>query len=154
MSGQNPYAPPTAELDAGLRLEQPETLPTAGRGARFLNFIIDGIISRIVATVFAGILIRALGPSAAGPALVVAFVLVGFFGYYVIFEAAFGWTFAKLITGTRVIRFDGTKAKVPADPRPDAGALHPVRAVLGAVQRFEAGLARLALEHARRRVRR
>ena len=113
MSVQNPYAPPSAELDTGLRLDQPESLPTAGRGARFLNFIIDGIISRIVAMVFAGVLIRALGPDAAGAVVVVAFVLVGFFGYYVVFEAAFGWTFAKLITGTRVIRFDGTKAKVP-----------------------------------------
>jgi uncharacterized RDD family membrane protein YckC len=113
MSGQNPYAPPTAELDAGLRLDQPESLPTAGRGARFLNFIIDGIISRIGATLFAGILVRGIGPNEAGPVLLVAFILLGFFGYYIVFEAAFGWTFAKLITGTRVIRFDGTKPKVP-----------------------------------------
>jgi uncharacterized RDD family membrane protein YckC len=113
MSVQNPYAPPSAELDTGPRLDQPESLPTAGRGARFLNFIIDGIISRIVAMVFAAVLLRAFGPGDHMPFLVFAFVLLGFFGYYVILEAAWGWTFGKLITGTRVIRFDGTKAKVP-----------------------------------------
>jgi uncharacterized RDD family membrane protein YckC len=113
MSGQNPYAPPTAELDAGLRLDQPESLPTAGRGARFLNFMIDGIISRILATLFAGIVLRGIGPNDTGPVLLVALILVGFFGYYTLFEAAFGWTFAKLITGTRVIRSDGKKPTVP-----------------------------------------
>jgi uncharacterized RDD family membrane protein YckC len=112
MSGQNPYAPPSAELDAGPRLDQPQSLPTAGRGARFLNLFIDGIISRLVTAVFAGIL-RGLGPPGIGPLVFLLFAVVAFFGYYVVFEAAFGWTFAKLITGTRVIRADGGKANVP-----------------------------------------
>jgi uncharacterized RDD family membrane protein YckC len=34
-------------------------------------------------------------------------------GYYIIFEGAFGWTVGKLITGTRVIRFDGRKPRFP-----------------------------------------
>jgi uncharacterized RDD family membrane protein YckC len=113
MSAQNPYAPPSAELDTGPRLDRPESLPTAGRGARFLNLIIDGIISRIVATLFAGVLVGMFGRGDHMPALVVAFVLVGFFGYYVFQEWAFGWTLAKLITGTRVVRLDGNKPKLP-----------------------------------------
>src|SRR5436190_20926707 len=99
MSGQNPYAPPTAELDAGLRLDQPESLPTAGRGARFLNFMIDGIISRILATMSAGILMGGIGPQKMGPVFFFVFVMAGFFAYYVFQEWAFGWTLAKLITG-------------------------------------------------------
>ena len=57
--------------------------------------------------------LRGIGPNEARPVLLVAFIMLGFFGYYIVFEAAFGWTFAKLITGTRVIRVDGTKPKVP-----------------------------------------
>jgi uncharacterized RDD family membrane protein YckC len=113
MSGQNPYAPPQAELDAGLRAAAPDQLPTAGRGARFLNFFIDGIISRIFAPVSAALLLRSLGPGEHSPVLVLIFVLAAFFGYYVVLEAAFGWTLAKLITGTRVVRLDGTKPTVP-----------------------------------------
>ena len=34
-------------------------------------------------------------------------------GYYVILEASFGWTIGKLVTGTRVVRFDGDKPHFP-----------------------------------------
>jgi uncharacterized RDD family membrane protein YckC len=113
MSVQNPYEAPRAELDTGPRLDQPELLPTAGRGARFLNFVIDGIISRIAATLFAGVLAGAFGREDHMPLLVLPFVVFVFFGYYVFQEWAFGWTLAKLITGTRVVRLDGNKPKLP-----------------------------------------
>jgi uncharacterized RDD family membrane protein YckC len=114
MVGQNPYEAPKAELDPGLRADTPDQLPTASRGARFLNLIIDTILSRIVAIVPAAVLAAALGPDSENVAVLAGvFAVVGFFAYYIVFEAAFGWTFAKLITGTRVVRADGTKVRVP-----------------------------------------
>lgn len=118
MSGNNPYAPPKADLDGGPGLEAPELLPTAGLGARFLNFLIDGIVARIVVVSVAAVLAAFLRSSSGEPddsvALIVGVVgFVGFIGYYVVLEAAFGWTIGKLITGTRVVRFDGSKPRVP-----------------------------------------
>ncbi|HEY7373651.1 MAG TPA: RDD family protein [Polyangia bacterium] len=113
MSGQNPYEPPKAELSHQADPGQLDELPTAGLGARFLNFIIDSIISRVVIIVVVGGVVRGIGPSESGPALAIILALVAFAGYYVVLEAAFGWTVGKLITGTRVVRFDGKKPNVP-----------------------------------------
>jgi uncharacterized RDD family membrane protein YckC len=113
MSGQNPYAPPQTELDPGLRLDVPDQLPTAGRGARFLNLLIDTFVSRLVAILFAVAVIRALGPTEGREAVIAVVALLAFFAYYIVLEAAFGWTIAKLITGTRVVRIDGTKPTFP-----------------------------------------
>jgi uncharacterized RDD family membrane protein YckC len=111
MSGQNPYQPPQADisLDPLLRAEN---LPDAGLGARFLNLLIDTFLSRIVATLMAVAVLRAIGPGDATAVLSIVFVLGGMVGYYVLFESAFGWTLGKLITGTRVIRVDGSKPNV------------------------------------------
>jgi uncharacterized RDD family membrane protein YckC len=113
MSGQNPYEAPKTELSHQADQGSLEDLPTAGLGARFLNFIIDSIISRVVIIVVVGGLLRAIGPLESGPALAIVLALVAFVGYYVVLEAAFGWTIGKLITGTRVVRFDGAKPNVP-----------------------------------------
>jgi uncharacterized RDD family membrane protein YckC len=117
MSGNNPYAPPKADLDAGPGLGAPELLPTAGLGARFLNFLIDGIVARIVVVSVAGVLaafLRSSSPDVDGSTAIVVAVIgfVAFLGYYAVLEAAFGWTIGKLITGTRVVRFDGGKPRV------------------------------------------
>ena len=60
------------------------------------------------------VLIRALGPAEGREAIIVVVVLLGVLRLITsCFEAAFGWTFAKLITGTRVVRIDGTKPSFP-----------------------------------------
>ena len=112
MSGGNPYEAPKAELDTGLPPNL-EDLPAASLGARFLNFIIDAIVARIVVTglAFGAVAVIGRGDSAVVAATVVA--VAGFLAYYIVLEAGFGWTVGKLITGTRVIRFDGDKPRVP-----------------------------------------
>jgi uncharacterized RDD family membrane protein YckC len=112
MSGQNPYAPPKADVSVDPRLDM-QDLPTAGMGARFLNFIIDNIIARVVFAQITLALAAAVGVGDGNAIIIVIISLGGFVAYYVIQEAAFGWTIGKLITGTRVVRFDGTPARVP-----------------------------------------
>jgi uncharacterized RDD family membrane protein YckC len=112
MSAGNPYEAPKAELDTGLR--SAEDLPNASLGARFLNMIIDAIAARIFVTVLAVAVLQVAGAHSESAAVVAGVLaLVGFFAYYVVLEATFGWTLGKLITGTRVIRFDGDKPRVP-----------------------------------------
>lgn len=113
--GQNPYEAPKADLGGGEPLLEPELLPSAGMGARFLNFIIDGIIVRVVMTVFVLGVVSAGAASDPDSAAVLGAVLAlaVMFGYYIVLEGAFGWTIAKLITGTRVLRYDGGKARWP-----------------------------------------
>jgi len=111
MSGQNPYQPPQADISVD-PLSQPQDLPDAGLGARFLNLLIDTFLSRIVATIVAVGLVRMAGPGDATAVLSIVIVLGGMIGYYVLCEGAFGWTVGKLITGTRVIRVDGTKPNI------------------------------------------
>jgi uncharacterized RDD family membrane protein YckC len=66
-----------------------------------------------VAILFAVAVIRALGPTEGREAVIAVVALLAFFAYYIVLEAAFGWTIAKLITGTRVVRIDGTKPTFP-----------------------------------------
>jgi len=113
--GQNPYEAPKADLGGGEPLLEPELLPAAGMGARFLNFIIDGIIVRIVMTVFVVGVVSAgaAGDADSAAAIGAVLALAVMFAYYIVLEGAFGWTIAKLITGTRVLRYDGGKARWP-----------------------------------------
>jgi uncharacterized RDD family membrane protein YckC len=75
--------------------------------------LIDAIIARILATALAVGVIGVIGTGDSAAVVATVIVLAGFFGYYVVLEAAFGWTVGKLITGTRVVRFDGDKPRVP-----------------------------------------
>ena len=75
------------------------------------------------------------GPEATSDGLSNVVAIAVMVGYYVVFEAAFGWTVGKLITGTRVKRVDGGKPRVFADHRSHGGALHPLRAILGGLRR-------------------
>ena len=113
MSGHNPYEAPKTDVSLDPRELAGEDLPSAGLGARFLNFIIDSIISRVVATVLAGVVLGMMGSSEYSGLVSILLVLGGIGGYYVVFESAFGWTVGKLITGTRVVRADGDKPNVP-----------------------------------------
>ena len=115
MTGQNPFEPPKADVNAVLGPGELQELPSAGAGARFLNFIIDGIVSRMVIVAGGVGVIRALGLGSEdlSPIVVTFVAILAMLGYYVVLEAAFGWTIGKLITGTRVVRFDGDKPHVP-----------------------------------------
>jgi uncharacterized RDD family membrane protein YckC len=106
----NPYAPPAADVNAGPTAGQLEELPTAGMGARLLNFIIDYIV-QLVLGIIVVMVIRLMGVSADWSETTnTLFGLVTMIGYYIIFEALFGWTVGKLITGTRLVAEDDGRA--------------------------------------------
>jgi uncharacterized RDD family membrane protein YckC len=113
MTGQNPYEPPKADVNAGLLPQQLDLLPTAGMGARFLNFLVDSIISRVLLAAAIIPLAKLIGPGDAAPFVVMLLGLGAMAGYYVVLETVFGWTLGKLITGTRVVRSDGDKPSLP-----------------------------------------
>lgn len=100
----NPYAPPRAQVAAALAGLSPST-PVAGRGARFLNMMLDSLFASLLAF-GVGFL---LGKAGAGPWLAWSklgawlFEVLLYNAYYLGLEASFGWTVAKLITGTRVV---------------------------------------------------
>ena len=108
----NPYEAPKADLDAGPPLEEREELPAAGRGARLLNFLIDSVISRMLLVKALAFLVVALdlGPSVRSWWTVIGVAAI--VAYYVVLEAAFGWTLGKLITGTRVVAYNGARPSV------------------------------------------
>jgi uncharacterized RDD family membrane protein YckC len=113
VSGQNdqgnPYAPPQAEVNAGLGAGSVDELPTAGMGARLLNVIIDYVIFLVLLTIIA-VSIRLIRPGmdeSDAPGTVFGLALMA--GYYFVFEWIFGWTIGKLITGTRVVAEDDGK---------------------------------------------
>jgi len=100
----NPYEAPKAKVADAATLGT--RIPLAGRGARFVNLILDAVFSTIVSLAF-GV---ALGMAGAGPwfarlnrfeAQLIDWVF--YVLYYTAFELSFGWTLAKLITGTRVV---------------------------------------------------
>lgn len=106
----NPYQAPQADLNTGLPgAASDNDLPDASNGLRFANLVIDSIARMLIASVGAGVL-RALNPE--GETVGLVFVVATVLGYYVILESAFGWTFGKLITGTRVVDDDGRKPGV------------------------------------------
>jgi len=106
MSGHNPYEAPKTDVSLDPSEQQGADLPAAGRGARFLNFLIDGIITRFGLTMILGGVVAAMGPERTG-LLTLPLLLAGMIGYYIVLEAAFGWTLGKLITGTRVVNAAG-----------------------------------------------
>jgi uncharacterized RDD family membrane protein YckC len=108
----HPYRPPQAELDPGLA-DEVEQLPTAGLGARFLNFVIDNIARMVLVGIVAFVLGLIFPKGEAEETLGTIFIIASVFGYYVILESVFGWTIGKLVTGTRVVRFDGAKPSFP-----------------------------------------
>ena len=112
MSGRNPYEPPKTDVSAEPGLA-PQDLPTAGMGARFLTFLIDNIIARIVVTLITVAFVKGVDAGDENGVIIVVIALGAFVAYYIALEAAFGWTIGKLITGTRVVRFDGTPPRVP-----------------------------------------
>jgi len=115
MDGQpaNPYAAPQT-LDGGAEAEAAEVanFDSAGLGLRFANLIIDEIIVVILffVLVFG---IKIVSPTTAVEDWTYVLIYGGMFSYYVLCEAIAGRTIGKLITGTRVVRFDGYRPHFP-----------------------------------------
>lgn len=97
--------------------ENIQTLEEASKGTRFVNYIIDVIVSQIIFYSFMFLLI-AINENILDffPALTI-FLVLGFnFLYYFLFETyANGKTIGKFATGTRVVTID--------DETPDAGTI-------------------------------
>src|SRR5262245_56520696 len=110
---ENPYAAPKANVAEALP-GLPTSTPIAGKGARFANLLIDWLcayIFIILCAFVAGVAFAALGNTTwyQNPLLNRLIGMVFYSSYYLLFEAAFGWTPGKLVTGTRVVDEDGRK---------------------------------------------
>ena len=110
---ESPYAPPKAKVAEPVQ-GLPLSTPIAGGWARFGNFLLDWFFAwlfTMLCTFILGVALGILGNTTWHRNVAVA-QLLGMFlftFYYVVFEAAFGWTVAKLLTGTRVVDKDGHK---------------------------------------------
>jgi|SRR5882672_1459409 len=106
----NPYEAPKARVAESVALTT--DTPLAGKGARFLNYSLDWLLTTVVGGLIGGVLgfyghgerlarMSWLEQQLLGYALYVA--------YYLALELTFGWTLAKLITGTRVVDERGAR---------------------------------------------
>jgi len=115
MGGQNPYEAPQADVNVGAGVDRaalPPIYNQAGLGTRLLNMLIDNVLVVVLGSVVVAVsMLLSRGEATSEVASnVIAFGVM--IGYYVVLEAAFGWTIGKLITGTRVKRADGGKPKL------------------------------------------
>jgi uncharacterized RDD family membrane protein YckC len=109
----NPYAAPTVDVaDAPAVADQQEL---AGKGRRFLNLIIDSFcyyIALMVLIVAMAIVDPSMIRTVVDNFVVRTVLSVSvMFCYYVAFEALFGRTLGKLLTGTRVVAASGGRPK-------------------------------------------
>jgi uncharacterized RDD family membrane protein YckC len=109
MQDENPYQSP-AEVSFMELSSLPHPLSPASEGARFMNFILDGIVYRLLAFGLGRIdrLSRFHLPSKSIIFGVFLSTII-FLAYYILLEALCGKTPAKYVTGTRVVSVDGTR---------------------------------------------
>lgn len=104
----NPFRPPTAQVD--LAPEAASARPLAGKGRRFLTFVIDYIGFYLLA-ILVGIALGLAGAADAVQAMNKAeeflFGIVIITAYYLFFEGLWGRTPGKFVTGTRVTDLQG-----------------------------------------------
>jgi uncharacterized RDD family membrane protein YckC len=116
----NPYASPASTVSD--TASAPKELRVASQGKRFLNLIIDTIVIQVLAMVVGfvmGVIFAASRIAANGTVTTedeASLGLAGFFvglmvalGYFVVMEALFQRTLAKLLTGTIVVTENGTR---------------------------------------------
>ena len=109
---KNPYQPPSSDIEqAGPHRSGP--LKPAGRGRRFVNYLID-LTAIYASAILTGIILYSLF----GEEWLAATFRRGFeyifgagliFLSYTLFEGLFGFTPGKLATGTRVVSEDGSR---------------------------------------------
>ena len=114
---ESPYAPPKAKVAETLP-GLPLSTPLASGWARFGNYFLDwffGWIFSWLLAVLAAMVLGALGNTTwnHNPWLNQLIGMALFTVYYLVFEGVFGWTPAKLITGTRVVDEAGCKPVFP-----------------------------------------
>lgn len=93
----DPYAAPASSVVHEVELEP------AGRGLRFLNYLIDSLA---LGSTF-GFVLGVLGAILRDPIAFMFLNIGATFVYYTIMEGAFGVTLGKLATGTRVVDENG-----------------------------------------------
>lgn len=110
---ENPYQPPRAAVDQPAVFD-PNSTYLANEKIRFANLVVDWFFA-MAYMALVGLFLALIG---FGPWVenmgrfeerLLAMAL--FFLYYLTFESAFGWTFGKLITKTRVVDESGAKPK-------------------------------------------
>ena len=111
---ESPYAPPKAAVGdvgpGGLSL----STPLAGSGARIANLLLDYLFAWLFTVVCAFVVEwrwpgGAIRPGTGTPWSRRFFGMFIYTVYYLVLEATFGWTLAKLITRTRVVDKEGRK---------------------------------------------
>lgn len=122
-SNFNPYAPPTADVDQGLQLQQGAYV-LAERGTRLGAVLIDGLLA-VAAALPAGIILAFMVFSATnggvnignaemlsygviGVAGLMILMVLAFMGYQWYLIATTGQTLAKRWLGIQIVRVDGT----------------------------------------------
>jgi uncharacterized RDD family membrane protein YckC len=107
MQDENPYQSP-----AEVSLVEPAVtalpLSVASEGARFINFLLDGLAFRLLQFALGWILAQS-SLRAHGGVLPILLSLLVMMSYYIMLEAICGKTLAKFITRTKVVSADGTK---------------------------------------------
>ncbi len=119
MSSDNPYASPLtsgggAENAFDTAIDQ---MVPATRGRRFVNFVIDQVVGRVVVVIIFIVMSLAfdLADWFANMSTGMDFLLSTslFLSFYFVQEAFFGRTIGKLITGTVVVNATGGRPTVP-----------------------------------------
>jgi uncharacterized RDD family membrane protein YckC len=126
MENVNPYAPPAEPAFSTPLLADVLTPEPASQGKRFLNFIIDRVVTFVLASAsgfMIGLMYAMSRSNPSAPLLpgtesmlnIIDFVQSIFvaLAYYFLCEALFGRTLGKLLTGTRVVNEQGGIPTVP-----------------------------------------
>jgi len=106
----NPYAAPRTEVQD---VETPSNQQLATKGQRFANLLVDSFayyLLLLIVAVIATLADPEIGETLADYSFL--FSMASMLTYYVFFEALFGCTPAKLLTGTRVVTETGARPSV------------------------------------------
>ncbi|WP_437677208.1 RDD family protein [Sorangium sp. So ce131] len=108
----NPYQPPKADVTAAPDPDARSRMRLASAGRRFANLLLD-YVGILLFTFLVGMLFGLIGQEdLIDQTNDTLFGILMMLLYYVGAESLFGVTFGKLITGTRVVMEDGSRAGV------------------------------------------
>jgi uncharacterized RDD family membrane protein YckC len=98
---ENPYAPPVSDVQNADAPAKGSVEPVP-KGTRFVNLLLD-TVGYYIAAFILGVITALAGAPQLGQLL----GFVSMLAYYIFFEAVFGRTPGKMLTGTRVVTVDG-----------------------------------------------